>query len=267
MQISGNLYLVLSGGNALGAYQAGAYEALHEQGIEPTRVAGASIGAINGAIIAGNAPDDRVPRLRQFWRLAEQFGKSDPLSKTPPRPAALTQKRAAATQTIMSGRPGLFSPRIPGLLSTFPWVPNDVSAFDTAPLLRTLHKLVDFTILNTGDMRLTVTTTNIETGEEFSFDTAVSPITAEHLKASAAFLVAFPPVEIGNHMLIDPGLSANLPLRAVLSEPPETDALCLAVDLFPMCGARPRSLGDALLRAQDVLFAAQSRHAIIELQT
>src|ERR1700748_454155 len=61
--------LVLQGGGALGAYQGGAYEALAANGLEPEWVAGISIGAINSAIIAGNPPERRVKRLREFWEL------------------------------------------------------------------------------------------------------------------------------------------------------------------------------------------------------
>jgi len=60
--------LVLSGGGALGAYQAGAYAALEKCGVRPNWIAGTAIGAINAAIIAGNLPHERAIRLRQFWR-------------------------------------------------------------------------------------------------------------------------------------------------------------------------------------------------------
>jgi NTE family protein len=66
--------LVLQGGGALGAYQAGVYEALSEASIHPTWVAGVSIGAINAAIIAGNPAEVRVERLREFWRLITADG-------------------------------------------------------------------------------------------------------------------------------------------------------------------------------------------------
>src|SRR5215813_13628884 len=64
----GQIVLVLQGGGALGAYQAGVYQALQEAGIEPDWVIGTSIGAINASIIAGNTPENRLPRLREFWR-------------------------------------------------------------------------------------------------------------------------------------------------------------------------------------------------------
>jgi NTE family protein len=266
VKLPDNIVLVLGGGNALGAYHAGAYEALDERGIEPGWIAGASIGAVNGAIIAGNRREDRLARLRDFWRRAEQFGKPDPSQKLAQR-GPLYEKRMAAMQAFMAGRPGLFAPRLMALWSALPGVPDEVSLFDTAPLLRTLRQIVDFEALNGDGPRLTITAVDVETGEDVFFDTRENRLEAEHIRASAAFPVAYPPVAIDGRMLVDPGLSANLPLRAVFSEPPESDTLCIAVDLLSASGRRPRSLGDAAQRAQDLVFATQSRHAIRTLQT
>jgi len=80
------IVLVLQGGGALGAYQAGAYEALAEAGQAPDWVAGISIGAVNAAIIAGNAPEHRVARLRTFWeRVSSQVQASPLIDGTDPR--------------------------------------------------------------------------------------------------------------------------------------------------------------------------------------
>src|SRR5258706_10350275 len=65
--ITGQVVFVLQGGGAVGAYQAGVYQALHEAGVEPDWIIGTSIGAINGSIIAGNKEEDRLAQLRQFW--------------------------------------------------------------------------------------------------------------------------------------------------------------------------------------------------------
>src|SRR5437667_8625566 len=70
--LPGQVVLVLQGGGALGAYQVGVYEALCAAGIEPDWVIGTSIGAINGALIAGNASENRLARLREFWKRVEQ---------------------------------------------------------------------------------------------------------------------------------------------------------------------------------------------------
>jgi len=266
VKIPDNVVLVLAGGNALGAYQAGAYEALQERGLEPSWIAGASIGAVNGAIIAGNPREHRIAQLRRFWRLAEQFGKPDPSGNSGGRRGPMYEKRAAATQALIAGRPGLFAPRVPGLWSALPGVPEDVSLFDTKPLLRTLQKCIDFGLLNRGSVRMTAAAVDVETGEDVFFDTADQGVQPEHLRASTAFLVAYPPVEIDGRVLVDPGLSANLPLRAVLSTPPDVDTLCIAVDLVSGRGKRPGSIGDAVQRAQDLLFASHSRHTIEALQ-
>jgi NTE family protein len=266
LKIPGNVVLVLAGGNALGVYEAGAYEALHERGVEPSWIAGASIGAVTGAIVAGNPREKRIAQLRRFWRLAEQFGKPDPSGKAGGGRGPMYEKRAAATQALIAGRPGLFAPRIPGLWSALPGMPGDVSLFDTKPLLRTLEKCVDFDLLNRGSIRLTVAAVNVETGEDVFFDNADKAVHPEHLRASTAFLVTYPPVEIDGRVLVDPGISANLPLRAVLSSPPEVDTLCIAVDLVSGRGKRPRSIGDAVQRAQDLLFASHSRHTIEALR-
>ena len=267
MKVPENFFLVLAGGNALGAYQAGACEALNERGLEPNWIAGASIGAVTGAIIAGNRRDERIAQLRRFWRIAEQFGKPDPSASPRGRRGSRLQKRAAATQTFMTGRPGLFAPRLPGVWSALPGVPEDVSFFDTSPLLRTLGECIDFGRLNTGAVRLTVTAVDAETGEDVYFDTATGRVGPEHVRASTAFPVAYPPVKIGRRVLVDPGVSANLPLRAVLSTPPAVDTLCIAVDLVSAAGKRPKSIGDAVQRAQDILFASHSRHTVQALQT
>ncbi len=164
--------LVLGGGNALGAYLAGAYETLHERGVRPERIVGASIGAVTGAILAGNPPERRLERLREFWAGAalHTFGA--------PAPAGLRGRQAyngshVALTTALGGRPGLFGHRFPGLWSVLPGMPGDVALYDHAPLRRTLERLVDFDRLNRADeVRLTVACTDLETGDDVYFDNA-----------------------------------------------------------------------------------------------
>jgi NTE family protein len=176
-------------------------------------------------------------------------------------------KTLSANQTFMTGRPGLFAPRLLGLWSALPGMSGDVSLFDTAPLLATLHQCVDFPLLNSGAVRLTATAVDAETGDDVFFDTARTRIEAEHLRASAAFPVIYPPVEIDGRVLVDSAVSANLPLRAVSSDLPERDSVCLAIDLFAPTGRRPGTLGDAVKRGQDLIFANQARHALQDLRT
>jgi NTE family protein len=252
--------LALAGGNALGAYSAGAYEVLHEHGYLPQVVSGASVGAINGAIIAGNAPHARVDKLREFWSQAgagSAFGPAPPSGK--PREIYNT---AHALQTLMAGRPGLFTPRLPGLLSILPGMPPDVALFDNKPLVATLERVIDFDLLNAARVPLLVSAVDMESGEAVVFDTRREQLAPRHFLATTAFTPAFPPVEIGGRCLADPGLISNLPIDAVLDCPRDADLLCFALDLFESRGVRPHSLDTGLERAQDIVFSAQSLGAI-----
>lgn len=179
--------LVFAGGNAVGAYHAGTCEALYGHGLRPDWAVGASIGAVTAGIIAGNAPEDRVAKLRMFWDEATQ--------DTGPSPSGLLKPRQVynglhALLALAWGRPTIFRHRWPGPWSALPWVPNDVALFDNAPLLQTLERLVDFVRLNEGDTRLTVGCIDVETGEENYFDTrreVVGPSTSSPARPS------FPP--------------------------------------------------------------------------
>jgi NTE family protein len=258
-----DLALVFAGGNAVGAYHAGTYEALHEHGLRPDWVVGASIGAVTAAIITGNAPEDRVAKLRTFWDEATQV--------TGPSPTGLLKPRQVynglhALLALAWGRPSIFGHRLPGLWSALPWVPNDVALFDNAPLLRTLERLVDFERLNRGDTRLTVGCVDIETGEEVYFDTVREEIRPEHILASTAILPAFPPVEIDGRVLCDAGFTNNLPLDPIFAVEPQRDLLCIASDLFSLKAPRPASLDAVLERANDLIFASAPRRAIAGLQ-
>lgn len=256
------LTLVLGGGNALGSYQAGVYQALHEAGRLPDWVVGASAGAINGALIAGNAPEHRVARLREFWQPASS-GTADFW----PSPIETMRRTGAALLTLGAGRPGVFGPV--GPLGSW-WQPDAGAAapalFDTKPLAATLARLADFDRLNAGPdggtPRYTAGAVDLQSSDDVYFDTAHQPVTPEHVRASASLMPSFPPVEIDGRAYVDGGLSANLPLDPVLGEPPAEPALCIAVDLLPMVQRRPRTLGEAVGRAQDLLFAAQSRRTI-----
>ena len=253
------LVLVLGGGNALGGYQGGVYQALHERGLEPEWVVGTSSGAINGALIAGNAPGDRIARLREYWQPA-----TGPVDEAWAMfPDETTRRSAAVMATLGVGRPGIFGPV--GPLGSW-WDPDPAAAapslFDAKQLSATLARFVDFERLNTGFPHYTATAVDLETGGDVVFDTLLERVTAEHIRASAALLPTFAPVEIGGRAYADGGLSANLPLDPVLGAPPAQPTLCVAVDLMPVAEGRPRSLGESVARAQDLIFAAQSRRTI-----
>lgn len=254
--------LLLSGGNALGSYQAGAYEALAELGIIPDWVVGASAGAINGAIICGNPADERLAKLRELWRPAP-----GPHSEDLWEGLEQIRRTQAATQTLMTGEPRLFTPR--ALYGPW-WNPlgnlEPASMYDASPLQRTMETLIDFDLLNQGAPRFTATAVDIETGVEVSFDTRHNRVNSDHLRASSALIPVFSPVEIAGRLLGDAGISINLPLDVVLNEGSDKPLLCLAIDLLPLHGPRPRSLGEVALRTQDLLFGTQSRRAIAAWQ-
>ena len=252
--------LVLGGGNALGAYLAGAYERLHEQGVRPERIVGASIGAVTGAILAGNPPERRLERLQAFWAEAAQH-------TARAAPAGLRGRQvyngAHAALAAALGRPSIFGHRYPGLWSILPGMPGDVALYDHAPLRRTLERLVDFDRLNRADeVRFTLAATDLETGEDVYFDNTRHEIGPEHVLASAAIAPLFPPVEIGGRLLCDPGYANNLPLDPVFDPAPDRDLVCIAIDLFGLRSPRPATLDAVLERAQDIVFASAGRRRV-----
>jgi NTE family protein len=252
--------LVLSGGNALGAYQAGAYQALDEAGWLPDWVSGASVGAVNGAVLCGNAPERRVAALEAMWRPGLDAGLSHPA-------ADVARRTGAVALTLAVGQPGLFAPR--SLWG--PWWnpfgnPEPSSLYDTTPMAETLAELVDVDTLNSGRPRCSITAVDVETGEDVVFDSAHRTLELAHVRASGALLPAFPPVEVDGRLLGDAGISANLPLDVVLAEPGEEPLLCIAIDLLPLRAPRPATLGDTASRMQDLLFATQSRRALAAWQ-
>lgn len=256
--------LILSGGNALGSYQAGAYEALHAHGLEPDWVAGASAGAFNGALICGNPTERRLERLRALWMPSTNRGKAAVQSFAMIDEARRT---SAVAWAMAGGRPDLFVPR--NLLG--PWWnpfgnPEPSSLYDATPLLATLERLIDFDLLNRGMPRYSLTAVDVETGEDVVFDTRTHRIAPNHIRSSAALLPAFSPVEVNGRLLADAGISANLPLDSVLSDTPNRPLLCIAIDLLPLRGPRPKTLGETVTRMQDLVFATQSRRAIAAWQ-
>ncbi|WP_354293866.1 patatin-like phospholipase family protein [Sphingomonas sp. 1185] len=243
--------LVLAGGNALGAYQAGVYEALHDAGIAPDWIVGTSVGAINGAIIAGNAPEDRLPRLSDLWRPEA----TDPVGVLGWDAMIDSWRRSGEViATLLGGRRGLFAPLGIALAAR-----DTPALYDTTALACTLARLVDFDRLNDGAVRYMAQAVTLDTGEEVVFDSGRGRIAPDHIRASCAMPPAFPPVAVEGTLYVDGGLSANLPLDPVLARPGDAPLLCIAVDLLPLAGPRPPSIGGMISRTQDLAFAAQSR--------
>lgn len=262
--------LVLQGGGALGAYQCGVYEALHDAGIRPQWFAGTSIGAINAAIIAGNAQADRVARLHEFWSgitrhaaiAAWPIDVMSAVSRWMPPSAALSAGMSAssAMASLTLGQHGFFTPR-----PASPFLHCDGSAaatsfYDTTPLRRTLERLVDFERINSGKARLSVGATNVRTGNVHYFDSANEPLRAEHIMASAALPAAFPAIEIDGEHWWDGGIVSNTPLEHVLASTPRLDSLVLQVDLWSARGDAPKTIMDVLEREKDIRFSSRTRY-------
>ena len=267
--------LVLQGGGALGAYQAGVFEGLSVDYPDLTWVAGISIGAINAALIVGNPPLLRVKRLREFWELLSSASASPLASLMTPANAntnfgmnacinAVIKGREAlnsisASQTMLFGVPGFFSPRlIPAPLQR-PGTLEAISYYDTTPMRRTLEKLVDFDRINAGPMRLSVGAVNVRTGNFQYFDSAKQQLDARHIMASAALPPGFAPVEIDGEFYWDGGLVSNTPLQHVLDQPGKKRRVVFQVDLFAARGDLPTTLDEVTEREKDIRFSSRTR--------
>ena len=203
--------LVLQGGGALGAYQAGVYEGMHERGFAPDWVTGVSIGAINAALIAGNPPERRLERLREFW---ERVSSGMPLiapAQLDPLRIALNRLSAATAATF--GVPGFFTPRVPPAFLAPDGTPEALSVYDTSPLRGTLEELVDFDLINDKQRtRLSVGTVNVHTGNSVYFDNQRHRLGPLHIMASGSLPPGFPPIEIDGSHYWDGGIVSNSPL-------------------------------------------------------
>jgi NTE family protein len=252
--------LVLQGGGALGAYQAGVFEAMAHSWSEPDWVAGISIGAINAALIAGNPAHRRIERLHEFWDLVSSTHPSQAfMAMAPflsPREAL---NDASASQVMLSGVPGFFTPRFPPA----PFQPRGtlaaISYYDTSPLQQTLERLVDFDLINSGTMRLSVGAVGVRSGNFEYFDSAKQHIDARHIMASGALPPGFAPVEIDGEHYWDGGLVSNTPLQYVLDQPGQKPRVVFQVDLFAATGELPTTLAEVVEREKDIRFSSRTR--------
>jgi NTE family protein len=249
--------LILQGGGALGAYQAGVYQALHEAGLEPDWVAGVSIGAVNSAIIAGNKPEDRLKKLEKFWL---DITARDPFTAWPEGDdARKLRNMLSAANGMLFGQPGFFKPMpLSGFLA-----PRGsraaTSLYDTAPLHQTLEKLVDFDLINNGPMRFAVGAVNVSTANFQYFDNRQIEIMPEHIMASGALPPGLPMVRIGRHYYWDGGLVSNTPLQHLLDNLGAENMLVFQVDLFSASGEVPRDMPEVLSRQKDIQYSSRTR--------
>jgi NTE family protein len=253
--LPGQVVLVLQGGGALGAYQAGVYQALHEAGVEPDWVIGTSIGAINAALICGNDPERRVERLQDFWSRVEQHGGDDLLRFF----TGLANLPSNVT-TIVQGIPAFFVPNPLAWLGTHVPLGIEAAAFyTTSPLRETLSELVDLEILNACRTRLTVGAVNVANGEMRYFDSREEPVCLDHVLASGALPPAFPAVRIDGQAYWDGGIYSNTPIEAVLDDNPRRDSVIFAVQIWDPSGPEPASVWEVMGRMKDIQYASRSR--------
>lgn len=261
--------LVLQGGGALGAYQAGAYQALHEAGLEPDWIAGISIGAVNAAIIAGNPRDTRLDRLKDFWDTVTRhpwpdpltmFGLNDMLAAGHLLGLQAGLHRLGGLQAITFGSAGFFKPN-----PISPWLmpsggPLATSWYDTTPLITTLERLIDFDYLGSGKgPRLSVGAVNVESGNLAYFDNRDLRIDPRHIMASGALPPGFPAVDIDGQAYWDGGLVSNTPLTQVVETVPSVDTLVFQLDLWPARGLKPTSMAEVQTRQKDIQYSSRTR--------
>jgi NTE family protein len=249
--------LVLQGGGALGAYQAGVFTGIAEVGIVPDWIAGISIGAINAALIAGNPPEKRVERLREFWERASARTSFLPHSLYDTARPWFNAWSAASVVTF--GVPGFFVPRVPPPFLAVQGSVGALSFYDTQPLKATLEELVDFDLINGQETRLSLGAVNVCSGESVYFDNTRTRIGAEHVMASGALPPGFPPVQIDGQWYWDGGISSNTPMWYVVDEAYRESALVLQVDVFAGAGELPENLQQVQERLKDLQYASKSR--------
>jgi NTE family protein len=250
----GQIVLVLQGGGALGAYQVGVYEALHDAGIEPDWVIGTSIGAINAALIAGNARGERIERLNRFWRHVES-----PATLAVPLDWLGIGNFVANMTTVVHGIPAFFEPNLAALRGARASVGVEQAAYySTEPLRRTLGELVDFDSLHASSTRLTVGAVNASTGAMRYFDSRDERIAVEHVMASGALPPAFPAIRIDGQPYWDGGLYSNTPIEAVLDDNPRRDSLIFAVNVWHQTGPEPESIWQVMGRQKDIQYASRA---------
>jgi NTE family protein len=245
----GQIVLVLQGGGALGAYQVGVYEALHDAGVEPDWIVGTSIGAINASIIAGNKRQDRLAKLNEFWsRVERRIGWT----------VVPTWTTWSYWSTLVSGISGFFEPNWPAFCGAhIPLGIGRAGFYSTAALRQTLGELVDFSIINKGSPRLTVGAANVCTSMMRYFDSRVSEITAEHIMASGALPPAFPAIRIDGEYFWDGGILSNTPTEVIFDDYPRRNSLIFAVHLWNPTGPEPQSMWEVLHRQKDIQYSSR----------
>jgi NTE family protein len=261
--LPGQVVLVLQGGGALGSYQAGVYQALHEAGVEPDWIIGTSIGAINASLIAGNEPEHRLERLQEFW---QRMRRKELWSRSSWPGAADT---ANYWSTILGGIPGFFEPNPLAFFGSHMRLGADGAGFySTAPLERTLNDLVDFSLITRCKPRLTVGAAHVRTSQMRYFDSSATEITARHIMASGALPPAFPAVRIDGELYWDGGILSNTPTEVIFEDNPRRNSLIFAVHMWNPTGPEPETIWQVLHRHKDIQYSSRvASHIARQRQT
>jgi NTE family protein len=260
--LPGQVVLVLQGGGALGSYQAGVYQALHEAGVEPDWIIGTSIGAINASLIAGNKPELRLARLQAFWKRMQR----EPLLNFRDLIPGFNE-RLSYWSTVTYGIEGFFRPNLLAHAGdAYVLGPERAGYYDTMPLQRTLEELVEFDLINHGEPRLTVGAAHVRTSQMRYFDSRDEAITVKHIMASAALPPAFPAVRIEGDLYWDGGILSNTPTEAVFDDNPRKDSLIFSVHLWNPSGSEPTTMAEVLNRQKDVQYSSRIASQILRQQ-
>ncbi len=252
--LPGQIVLVLQGGGALGAYQVGVYQAMHEAGLEPTWVIGTSIGAINASLIAGNPPERRMEKLNAFWNQMEES-----VAPTEALDWFGLGNLAANMTTVTRGIPNFFKPNLHALRGSAATLGvESASYYSTSPLRDTLNSLVDFDYLCQCRTRMTVGAVNVCSGRMRYFDTRNEALTADHVMASGALPPAFGAIRIDGEPYWDGGIYSNTPIEAVLDDKPRRDSVIFAVNVWHQTGPEPESIWQVMSRQKDIQFASRA---------
>ncbi|MFN0193918.1 MAG: patatin-like phospholipase family protein [Aestuariivirga sp.] len=245
--------LVFQGGGALGAYQAGVYQALHEAGIEPDWIIGTSIGAINASLIAGNSRENRMARLEEFWqRMADKSVWNSGFM------LQHISQSLSYWKTLSSGIPGFFDPNLRAFFGPHVQLGADQAGFySTAPLEETLNELVEFPIANSSRPRLTVGAARVRTSEMKYFDSRVIEIGPKHILASGALPPAFPAIRIDGELYWDGGILSNTPTEVIFDDYPRRNSLIFAVHLWNPKGGEPETIWEVLHRHKDIQYSSR----------
>jgi NTE family protein len=251
---NGQVVLVFQGGGALGAYQAGVYQALHEAGIEPDWVIGTSIGAINASLIAGNSRDSRLLRLQEFWQRV-RHGPLTQLAGAMP----LFGPLAANAVTVTAGLRGFFEPNPWAFLGMGMTLGSEAAGYyTTRPLEQTLTELLSPELLNAGAPRLTVGAANVQTGEMRYFDSRETLLSVKHVMASAALPPAFPAIRLDGELYWDGGILSNTPVEAVFDDNPRRSGLVFVVHIWSPNGPEPDSIWKVMSRHKDIQYSSRA---------